>query len=240
MIRDDRAVSDVVSFTLVFTTIIFMIGVVTVSGVGTLGDVQEGTESNVAESTMRNYAGTLGDHRTSGAPRRSSTIKLQGHQLALADSDIEISIAGGPTLPSSPNALVRRTDTDERLVYESGALFRTRDDDGVTVRQLPFRCGDDTAHISLMQIQGDFRYSSDNRVTLESELVSQDISRYRADSVTVDISGSRTSQDVWESAFRDDWDATAPSPSSTYECGASTGDIDIVIHRTTIDVDLIN
>jgi len=240
-----RAVSDVVAFTLVFSTIILTIGVVTVTGVGTLDDVQAGTESNVAEETMRNYASTLADHRTSSADRRSTTIKLQGHSLELVDSEIRWSVVGQPESDTvSTGALVRTTDTDTQFIYESGGLFRYEDENGVNVRLPPFRCGEDTAHIALTRLQGDFALASDGRVTLESRLEGQEINVATLDdaTVSVDVSGTasakqsaETNAPAWDDTLDGNW--KSQSQEDTYEC---TGTDRLVVHTTTVSVDVVN
>ena len=230
---DARAVSDVVSFTLVFSTIIFMIGVVTVTGIGTLGDVQSGTESNVAEETMRNYASTLADHRE-GADRRSVTVKLQGHSLERVNATVGWNVSG----ESRPNnistgALVRTTDTDADLVYESGALFRVEDGGGgVVVRQSPFRCGDRTAHLAVTAIEGDFSIASDRRVTLESFLVNQSITTRDANNVTVYLGGAYR-PDQWSGALAGDWVAGTGDEYTCENIGR------VVVHETTVRIEVV-
>jgi len=228
---DRRAVSDVVAFTLVFSTIIFMIGVVTVTGIGTLGDVQAGTESNVAEETMRNYAATLADHRE-GADRRSVTVKLQGHSLERVNATVGWNVSGENRNNISTGALVRTTDTDADLVYESGALFRVEDGGGgVVVRQSPFRCGDRTAHLTVTTVEGDFSIASDRRVTLESVLVNQSITTRDANNVTVDLGGAYR-PDQWSDALSGGWDGTEDE----YTCK----NIDrVVVHETTVRIEVV-
>ncbi|PSP63987.1 hypothetical protein BRC76_02185 [Halobacteriales archaeon QH_8_67_36] len=224
--------SDVVSFTLVFSTIIFMIGVVTVTGIGTLGDVQAGTESNVAEETMRNYASTLADHRE-GADRRSVTVKLQGHSLERVNATVGWNVSGENRNNISTGALVRTTDTDADLVYESGALFRVEDGGGgVVVRQSPFRCGDRTAHLAVTAIEGDFSIASDRRVTLESFLVNQSITTRDANNVTVYLGGAYR-PDQWSGALAGDWVA---GTGDEYTCK----NIDrVVVHETTVRIEVV-
>jgi len=238
MRRDSvRGVSDVVAFTLVFSTIIFTIGVITVTGVGTLGDVQAATETGVAEETMRNYAGSLSDHRTERAPRRSTTIKLQGHNLDLAES-VELSYGvGGDTKTIVTGALVRTTDTDAELVYQSGGLFRVQDGGSVVVRQPPFRCGDDTAHLAVTTLRprGDgISLASDSRLTLVSRYQNQSITvEETATPVSVDIGSTRYTE-AWRPALEDDWDRVART--DTYECDVSR----FVLHRTNVTIEAVN
>jgi len=231
-----RAVSDVVSFTLVFSTIIFMIGVVTVTGIGTLGDVQEGTETNVAEETMRSYAATLADHRKESAPIRSSTIKLQGHSFEHVPSTLNVT-AGGTQVDIPIGALVRTTDTDAELVYETGALFRVQDGGSVVVRKPPIRCGPDSVHLPLTRVAGDFALSADGRVSLESKLEDRRIYTFPLDSSDeVIINTSQTARPgAWQSALegsswsRDGTEYTCTEPAER-----------VVVHETDITVSVIS
>jgi hypothetical protein len=231
-----RGVSDVVSFTLVFSTIILTIGVVTVGGVGTLDDVQDGIETNVAEETMLNYADSLSDHRTDSAQRRSSTIKLQGHTLELDKSaSLAYEVDGNRNTPDT-GALVRTTDTDARIVYQSGGLFRVQDGGSVVVRQPPFRCGSDTAHLAVTTIEpeGDgISISADGRVTLESELKSQTTTVENGIStVTVDA-GSTPYTESWRRFLGGDWNSGS---GDEYTCDVNR----LVVHRTVVSLEVIN
>lgn len=231
-----RGVSDVVSFTLVFSTIIFMIGVVTVTGIGTLEDVQEGTETNVAEETMQNYAASLAEHRRTSAPRRSTTIKLQGHQLELRNPDLTYFIDGSPTTIRT-GSLVRTTDTDAELVYQSGGLYRVQDGGAVVVRDPPFRCGADTAHLAITVVEaedGAIGISSDNRVTLESERMSQQITAQDANTVTIDASSTGNTE-AWNKGLEGDWTAV-PGPADLYRCNVDR----VVVHETVVSIDVVN
>lgn len=235
-----RGVSDIVSFTLVFSTIILMIGVVTVTGVGTLGDVQEGTETNVAEETMRNYAGSLADHRSESAPRRSSTIKLQGHQLTLETAaSLHYETNGTDETPLTTGALVRTTETDARLVYQSGGLFRVQDGGSVVVRQPPLRCGSDAAHLAVTTLEPEdsaFSISADNRVTIESELRSQTISEQRVNTVTIDAgetaNNGPTTAEAWSDSLSGEWNKNGDE----YTCNVDR----LVVHRTVVSIDIVS
>jgi hypothetical protein len=227
-----RAVSDVVSFTLVFSTIIFMIGVVTVTGIGTLGDVQAGTESNVAEETMRNYAASLADHRTQSAERRSTTIKLQGHSLDRVSSTLNVTI-GARERSITTGALVRTTNTDTELVYETGGVFRSEENGIVVVRQPPIRCTARVVHLPLTLVRGDINIASDNRVTLESERVTQRIDTVAAGGstdVTVNVSGTAR-PDGWAKVF------TGSSWSGSGDEYTCPGVERVVIHETVVSID---
>ncbi|MDS0282979.1 DUF7289 family protein [Haloarcula onubensis] len=250
-----RAVSDLVSFTLVFSTIVFLIGALTVTGITTLNDVRVGTESNVAEETMLSFATTLSDHRTDGAPTRSTTIKLQGHSFRHADSTVNVTVtSGGSTshLRIDTGAFVRETNTGTRLVYASGGVFRIGESGGViVVRQPPIRCGTTSAHLPLTSVRSDANLSADGRVTVRSELTDQRL-RYpattsqstTASSVSINVSDTARPE-AWQTYLDDSagWnDRTASGHPYEYECSLGSADPTgrVVVHESQIDVTVVN
>ncbi|MBV0924601.1 hypothetical protein KTS45_10365 [Halomicroarcula limicola] len=243
--KTNRAVSDLVAFTLVFSVIISMIGLMTVGGVGALDDVREGTETNVAEATMLGYAETLADQRASDAPRRSTTIKLQGHGLERATSAISVTVDNGSGTPVdgkslSTSAFVRSTDTGTELVYSNGALFRVEEGGFVVVRLPPIRCDANSAHLPLTAVRGSVNVSAENRVTLRSEVADRslvypvDASDASADSVEVDVRNTAYPE-AWERVFEErlpNWTGS----NGVYSCDTDRA----VVHRTAIDITVVN
>lgn len=247
-----RGVSDLVAFTLVFSTIVFLIGAITITGITTLEDVQAGTESNVAEATMQSFATTLGDHRTESAPSRSMTIKLQGHSFRRVSSTVDVNVSSGGSTSNisvATGAFVRETDTDTRLVYESGGLFRISEDGGVVVvREPPIRCDTDTVHLPLTLVRGDTNITADGRVTVRSELADQQL-RYpantsqntSADNVVINVRNTAF-PDAWQS-FLESSDGWGPSDSgvpSEYECDFGGSDGRVIVHETAVNVDVVS
>ncbi|WP_324756846.1 DUF7289 family protein [Haloarcula sp. GH36] len=243
-----RAVSDLVAFTLVFSIIISSIGFLTVGGFTALEGVRDGAETNTAEATMVGYAETLSDHRNERAPRRETTIKLQGHSLARQPSSFVVNVSavpGNETL--STGAFVRTTSSDTELVYTSGAVFRVEDNGGVRiVRAPPFRCDANGAHLSFVQVTGDLNQSSSGRVTLRSQL--QDRSLYFPNqtsasaatdngTVSVNVSGTEYT-DAWKRTFERDLGWTAVTGTDeTYKC---SGIEQAVVENTSIDIQAIS
>jgi hypothetical protein len=237
-------VSDLVAFTLVFSIIISSIGFLTVGGFTALEGVRDGAETNTAEATMIGYAETLADHRSERAPRRETTIKLQGHSLTRQPSSFEVDVAGVPgTTTVSTGALTRTTTSDTELVYSSGAVFRVGDNGGVrVVRVPPFRCDSNGAHLAFVRISGDFNQSSSGRVTLQSRL--QNRSLYFPDPssgaatttrVTVDVSGTEYT-DAWNRVF-DRHLGWSSVTGNVYECG---GINQAVVENTSIGIQVIS
>lgn len=241
----DRGVSDVVAYTLVFSTIIFMIGTITVGGIGMFTDVRQVTETDTAEETMRAYAETLADHRTEGVPRRGTTIKLQGHSLEKTDSSLNVTI-GTTQLDIETGAFVRTTETDTELVYESGAVFRRQDGGVVVVRQPPLQCDSGTARVPLTEVNSTIAFNSMSRVTLRTELAGRQLhypdtsgnARANADKVIINTSSAEAT-DGWNEALEDmdGWTKT-PGKEDEFRCGPGLDRA--VVHETEVNITLVN
>lgn len=245
----DRGVSDVVAYTLVFSTIIFMIGTITVGGIGTFTDVRQATETDTAEETMRAYAETLADHRTEGVPRRGTTIKLQGHSLEKIDSSLAVEIENGGSTVFSEGAIeigafVRTTETDTELVYESGAVFRRQDGGVAVVRQPPLQCDSGkTARVPLTQVNSDIAFDSMSRVTIRTELADRrfrypdtgpSTPRAQANTLTVDTTDAEATEG-WNTALEEmGWTNTV---GNEYSCDSLDR---AVVHVTEVNISLVN
>jgi len=244
--RYRRAVSDLVSFTLVFSTVVFLIGAITITGITTLNDVQDGTETNVAEATMRSFASTLTDHRVDGAPSRSTTIKLQGHNFRRVGSSMAVSVTSGATvtdLSIETGAIVRTTDTDTQLIYESGGVFRVADSGGlVVVRRPQVRCTTNSAHLPITSVRGGPNITADGRITMRTELEDQRLlypnasQNTRATSLTLDTT-EMTVPEAWQQVLDSSggWSPVGPSDPGVYECSVDR----VVVHETVIEVDAV-
>lgn len=249
----DRGVSDVVAYTLVFSTIIFMIGTITVGGIGTFTDVRQATETDTAEETMRAYAETLADHRTEGVPRRGTTVKLQGHSLEKIDSNLTVEIENGGSTVFSEEAIeieigafVRTTETDTELVYESGAVFHRQDGGVVVVRQPPLQCDSGkTARVPLTEVNSTIAFDSMSRVTLRTELADRRFrypdtsgnARAHADRVIINTSNA-SATDGWNEALEDMDGWTKTVNKNEFRCGP---DLDrAVVHVTEVNISLVN
>lgn len=237
----DRAVSDLVAFTLTFSIIIGGTTIVYVAGVGALEDLQENERVNSGERSMRGVAETLEDIHRKTVPGRSVEIGVDGGQLDLVDSSMTFRFEtdGGTTTESiQMNALVYRpSNADTRLVYEAGAVFR--DDRQGSVMNYPpvFDCSDDAALLSVPRLDGEISVSSGGNVELYGERDTSNTGLYLPDgnpadveNVTVDISRTEATQSWAEYFERSGWNETG---SNQYACdGLESG----YLRRTTIDL----
>ncbi|WP_049943110.1 MULTISPECIES: DUF7289 family protein [Haloarcula] len=236
----DRGVSDLLAFTLTFSIIITGIALVTLGGLGAFDAIQQGATTDVAETSMVGFAETTGDHIQGDAPRRTTSMKLQGHGLSIRSSTLNVTVDGQSTNIST-GAFVRETDSGTDIVYTSGAVYRVQQEGLVVSRKPRFRCspGSDSVYISALSLDGQTDFSSSNRVTIETAIQNKTLISPQAgkspSATTVSINVSETAYpDAWHRLFEQElsnW--SGHSEPHTYQC---TGVSRAVVHNTTVDI----
>jgi len=251
VVSDSRGVSDLVAFVLTFSIIITAVGVVSIGGLGSLGDYRDGARAESAEVAMTGFDSSMEDIRVDGVPQRSHQLQLNGDQLERHSSVIEITITGTPapeprTLTVDVGVFVRQTGRDTEIVYESGAVYRSQDRGQTVVSKPPFRCGDDTAHVGMVSMRGDVNVSSDSLALRARENGSMsaypkltDGENGSASDVEIDVSRTHN-PDAWQQLFdrgMDEWDGTVDPDPYKYTCE----DINrAYVHNTTVELSAVN
>lgn len=156
----DRGVSEVVGFALVFALVVSMVIIVTVSGVGTLRDARDAEQANNAERAFEVMGDNVADIYERGAPSRATEIDLKESTIFVGQpTRINVSVTDGAgnrenvTAESVP--LIYRVNGDTRMVFEGGAIFRTRGDAGIVMRPPPLVSGPERTQISVLEFDGE-------------------------------------------------------------------------------------
>lgn len=239
MIRaDDRAVSDVIAFVLVFSIIITSVGIVTVFGFGALEDLQEGEQDQNAERAMESISLAFGDIEKSEARARQSELRLSGRALAVQEGpEVTVDVDGGGN-PGTPidgtvGSLVYGVGDETNFGYEGGAVMRT-DGDGadVMVREPRVRCDREMAVVSIVELrsdQGGLSGEGTVRIIAQKNETASESWTYRGDGdleVDISVDGSGTNYDAA-------WDR--------YENELDCEDLDrVVVRHTVIDIQFRN
>ncbi|WP_336339630.1 DUF7289 family protein [Haloarcula brevis] len=234
----DRGVSDLLAFTLTFSIIVTTIALVSLGGLGAFDAVQRGATTDVAETSMVGFAETTDDHIRGDAPRRTTSMKLQGHGLSLRPSTLNVTV-DGHTTNISTGAFVRETDAGTDIVYTGGAVYRVQQEGSVVSREPSFRCSPDSAYLAVLALNGRTDFASSGRVTIETAirnrtLVSPGAGRSpSATTVSVNVSGTAY-PDAWHRLFEQELSSWSNhSDPHTYQC---TGISRAVVHDTTVEV----
>jgi hypothetical protein len=168
---DDRGVSDVVGYVLVFSLITASVGVVTVVGFEAIDDRQEAERINNVERAFDVFAANVDNVYRDGAPGRATEMRLAGGSLGVGESvviTIEASNGDNVTVPTNP--LVYR-DGDTEIVYTAGALLRSEGDSSVMLQNPPFRTDTPTASFPIVDTyvsSGPTTVSSDGTIRVAS------------------------------------------------------------------------
>jgi hypothetical protein len=255
---EERGLSDVVSFTLMFTTIIVSVALVSSFGINTLELVQQGEQKDSAEHSFQTITQQFNELAAGGPHRRTSRMNLDSGSLLIRDgTTMRIEVNGGYS-PAVDQVFDLRSleyeQAETAVSYEGGATFRgSRDYSGgslsynsVVKRDPPMTCTDDVALLSFIRLEGeDTRKISSGTVTLVATRTSQSFvypknrtGRHAAsDATSVDlhVQNSQFHKDAWVSYLdaASEWTAI---DSDSFTCD----DVDrVVVKRTVIDVEFL-
>jgi len=139
--RDERGVSDLVGFVLVFSLIAVVVSIVSLSGLSALEGARDAQQTNNAERAMEVLSDNVADITERGAPSRATEISLEDASLYLGEETrIEVR---DPAQSGDPSFLTTRVfklrpivyeDERAKLVYVNGAVFRVEPEGGVVLR----------------------------------------------------------------------------------------------------------
>ena len=254
--NDDRAVSEVVAFVLVFAIILGSVGILYSTGFQAMDDYQENEQLVNAERAMDALADNFNDViRYSGINQRYGELSLRDGTVRSSDSGTKLNITiekdgenksiadrdkanfsqyytTGETLDLGKFAY---TSDGDRIAYEGGGLVRGDDsEEWSLVRKQPqIMCSDDreAAVISLVTISADDRSvqsSSGLGVTMSVESRSSAVYTDEVDSVSIAI-------DEGDTAYDDAWDSILDTEGSWTD----TADESDQIKRTCSDLERV-
>ncbi len=163
----DRAVSDVLGYVFVFSIIVALIGVLYVSGVGSLTGIRQTEQMNNADRGFVALGENFADLQSGRAPRRAGEIRLANGELSIGDAshvtltvDSKNSVVG--PIQVGQGALVY-TLAGETVRYENGAVFRSQGGVYQLDRNPEFLCTADHAIISTVTLKPEGNISSIQR-----------------------------------------------------------------------------
>jgi len=167
---NERAVSEVIGFALVFGLIVSTVAIVSVVGFDELEDTRDQEELNNAERAFDVLADNMADIHDSGAPSRATEMNLQSARLQVGQS-VTINVTG---VNQSGASFVNTFTTqpivyasgDARLVYSGGAVFRTQDGNGLLLNEPPFLIDSGRVVIPVVQLQHDGEVTSTSGSTV--------------------------------------------------------------------------
>ncbi|WP_327052172.1 DUF7289 family protein [Halomicrococcus gelatinilyticus] len=240
---EGRAVSEMVSFVLVFSIIVASVGVLYVSGIGSLTEARESEQVKNAERAFVALATTFDDLQQGRAPARAGEIRLANGIIRQNDGSrlrvqVERSGAASPWNWTSGGAALTYEFDERRIRYDHGAVFRASDAGNVLVHEPAFHCSNGSAVVSTVRIESTETTSVSKQGSVfivgrshGSELLFPQDATPQAGNTTVRVQvSSSPTRAAWE-RYLDD--AGWSKNGSWYECSADTA----VVRRTAITVE---
>lgn len=150
--RDARAVSEILGYSLVFTLVVTSVAIVSVGGLSSFQDAESFERENNAQKAFDILHNNLEDIYFQSAPSRGTEIDLGETSLAMGDPvtinvTVEENSGGREVFQITTRPLVQNLDGESRLVYEAGAVFQTTRDGGIGRQAPPMTLRGDTAYI---------------------------------------------------------------------------------------------
>lgn len=204
---DRRGVSEVISFTLVFSLIAATVALVYVSGIGGLESTRSSERITNAERAFDVLADNMADIHQKGAPSRATEIKVSNARMEFGESttvSVQLENVNGTETTNvssvSLDPIVYSSDSGTDLVYANGAIFR-QDRGGTTIdRAPPFLFTDDggerTAIVPTIETRNDGPESTGSQRTIlvRALLAIQEVTLAEDDPET--LSGTKLIGDV--------------------------------------------
>ena len=135
---DERGVSNVVGYVLIFSLVTITIGTVFAVGITGLENRQAAERAANVERAFDVFDDNVRDVQRYGDPSRATEIRLSGGALSLADpAVVELRNASGDIVGRSLDSRsLTYTSGDTTIAYENGAWFRS-DGTGAVMRSEP-------------------------------------------------------------------------------------------------------
>lgn len=149
---DDRAVSEVIGYVIIFGIVISSVLLLSASGTTTLEDIRDDEQSKNAERAFDVLSANMAEVYEQDSPSRATEIDVGKAQLFYGNyTTIEVEVSNSSVdrqFEFNLRPIVLRSASNTELVYEGGAVFQTEREGGVMLREPPFLLSNDRVQIS--------------------------------------------------------------------------------------------
>lgn len=151
--RDDRAVSEILGYALVFSLVLVTVAIVSVSGLSGFQNAESFQRQQNAQTAFDVLHGNLEDIYYQDVPRRATEIALGETQLSYGDPVTLNVTVDGESFVVESQPLVQRFGEGDKLVYEAGAVFyTTKSGGGVVLQEPPMLFQQEMANVMLANV----------------------------------------------------------------------------------------
>lgn len=199
---DDRSVSEVLGYILIFALVISSVAFVSLFGTPALEGVQENEMASNAERALDVAAANFAAVYERNAPSRATEIDLGGSSMYY-DDPVKINVTvDDESYITELRPVVLRVSDRTSLIYEGGAIFRVEEDGGTVRQDPPMLLSEDRVQVPLVNTTTAANESVSG-TTILLRGVSQDRSVLTTDTddPDVNITVKSTRYELWESYF---------------------------------------
>ena len=219
---DDRGLSEVLGFALVFALVVSTVLLVSLIGFGALEETRDAEELNNAERAFDVLADNMADIHEGGAPSRATEISLQTAQLQVGDPIMmnvtAINESGGSEVNQYPIDPIVFESGDSEVVYAGGATFRTQGEGGLMIAEPPLVNESDNLLLPIVQTRHRGDITSTSGQTVRVRAVNQQrrpVPGFSEDptshqSIIINVTSPRAG--LWETYFSDRQEMSCVTP----------------------------
>lgn len=153
---DDRAVSEVIGYVIIFGIVISSVLLLSASGTTTLEDIRDDEQAKNIQRAFDVVANNMAEVYERDSPSRATEIDLGNSQLFYGNyTTIEVELLESGTVERSYEADLRpvivRSPSNTELVYEAGAVIQTEREGGTILREPPLVLSSQRAHVPIIK-----------------------------------------------------------------------------------------
>lgn len=244
---DERSVSEVVGYVLVFGLVITSIGLITFGGVDALEDTRKSERAANAERAFDVVAENMASIYDRNSPSRATEIDLSGAELYYDDPiTVNVTVDGTHYVRDDIRPIVLRISNDRRLVYEAGAMFRDQREGGFTLRRAPFILKENRVHTPIIRTTAEnVEAASGTTVLLRGQSTNRSVihaPQTGDDSVHINITSPR--YDLWETQLEgfpaiEEGDCETDADGEWVECEVGVTDPTVYVTGQEIDLSIV-
>jgi len=233
---DDRGVSEVIGFILVFAIIITSVTLLSMTGFQAMRDYQDGEQLRNAERAIEAFAENANDvMRYDSIDTRQGELSLQEGTVTTSSTGTNLTInIDGKKRPVGELGTFTYTVDNDRIVYEGGGVIRGDDSGSVFLSQPQLQCNDETAVISLVRIDDGRSIQSSGQVGFTISEKKWNSTLYSGkDNVAIEVNSDSPTSDAWNSTL-ESWDGEPTDNNKKCELGSGSGQVVVTI----VDVEI--
>jgi hypothetical protein len=243
----ERGQSEVLGFVVVFGIIVASVSLLTVAGLGELGDVRDAQRVDNVHESLKVLADNVDELVVNGAPVRETEIRLAGGDLAFGEP-VTITVSGHAASDRNRNfsygitsrPLVYRAGTGQRVVYSSGGVFWQHRGSASMTNGRPILLSSDRSTVSVVQTRrgsGSVGVGGSGTALIRARRVVTDLYQVNgtAYDVTIRIDSPRAAAWKRQLSARSDVTCRTPEPESM-ACSFDSEAIAVGVVRIDLEV----